>query len=252
MAQVFAPAFACTANAGVPPDVRAEGEAELVGDLVLDCTGGTPSTAGSTVPVATITLSFNTNVTSQIPASGFSEALLLIDEPHNQFVGSAPLLPCGAAGSNDKGSGVCSITSDGVVFDTYNGTPGHPNVFLGQASGANTIVWNNVPIDAPGSSFTRVIRFTNLRLNARLFGLPAVSAYTQLISYVTISGQSQITISNPQQLVAYGQNSLTQQTRGAVLLSQSSGANPSPQFLISLTETFPSVLKVSLVREICG
>ncbi len=39
-------AFACTANAGVPPIVRAEGITELVGDLILNCTGGTFTPAG--------------------------------------------------------------------------------------------------------------------------------------------------------------------------------------------------------------
>jgi hypothetical protein len=41
------PAFQCTANAAVPPTLRAEGLAELVGDLVLNCTGGTPTAAGT-------------------------------------------------------------------------------------------------------------------------------------------------------------------------------------------------------------
>lgn len=33
--------FTCTANGGVPPIVRAEGIAELVGDLILNCTAPT-------------------------------------------------------------------------------------------------------------------------------------------------------------------------------------------------------------------
>src|SRR5512143_2920707 len=72
--------FQCTANAGVTPLVRAEGIAELTGDLVLNCTGNVPA-GGIT---ANIRIFLNTNVTSRLyddslPAP--NEALLLIDNP---------------------------------------------------------------------------------------------------------------------------------------------------------------------------
>ncbi len=38
-----ASAFVCQATAGNPNIVRAEGVTELVGDLVLNCTGGSPT-----------------------------------------------------------------------------------------------------------------------------------------------------------------------------------------------------------------
>ena len=37
----------CDTNAGVPPVVRAEGYTELVGDIVIACTGGNPAQAVS-------------------------------------------------------------------------------------------------------------------------------------------------------------------------------------------------------------
>ena len=39
------PAFNCVANAANPVIVRAEGLTELVGDLTLNCNGGTPTLA---------------------------------------------------------------------------------------------------------------------------------------------------------------------------------------------------------------
>ena len=74
-------AFSCIGNAGVPPIVRAEGLTELVGDLVLNCNGGTPTAAGSLVPQANVQIFLNTNVTSRLVADPWSEALLMIDEP---------------------------------------------------------------------------------------------------------------------------------------------------------------------------
>jgi len=41
------PAFTCTSNAGVPPLIRAEGLTELVGDMILNCTGGIATSTSS-------------------------------------------------------------------------------------------------------------------------------------------------------------------------------------------------------------
>ena len=44
-AQATGAPLVCNTNAGVPPLVRAEGYTELVGDIVLVCTGGNPGQA---------------------------------------------------------------------------------------------------------------------------------------------------------------------------------------------------------------
>ncbi len=66
-----------------PNIIRGEGIAELMGDVVLNCTGGTPTPLGKSIPEYTLTYSLNTNVTSRrLPeAPDLSEALLMIDEP---------------------------------------------------------------------------------------------------------------------------------------------------------------------------
>ena len=56
----------CDTNAGVPPVVRAEGHTELVGDIVLVCTGGNPTSPF----LANFQLFLNTNVTSRILGDG--------------------------------------------------------------------------------------------------------------------------------------------------------------------------------------
>ena len=89
-------AFQCVANAAVPTLVRSEGLTELVGDLVLNCTGGNPTPAGAPVPAVNIQIFLNTAVTSDLLSSPWSEALLMLDEP-----GPANQFPCQTA------SGVC-------------------------------------------------------------------------------------------------------------------------------------------------
>jgi len=102
--------LACTASVAVPPQLRTEGLTELIGDIVLTCTGGSPLASGSTVPTANIVVSLGTNVTSRIlstgslnggPTQNVSDALLLIDEP-----GSGIPLPPGLQGLSIGGQGI--------------------------------------------------------------------------------------------------------------------------------------------------
>jgi hypothetical protein len=75
----FAP-MSCVANAPTPPIDRAEGDAELVSDLTIQCNAGTPTASGTAIPQTTFTIFFNTNITSRLLATGWSEALALIDD----------------------------------------------------------------------------------------------------------------------------------------------------------------------------
>lgn len=68
--------FSCTAAAGVPPLLRAEGYTELTGDLVLTCTGGI---AGQSASV-NLQVFLNTNITSRRIGGDQTEALLIVDE----------------------------------------------------------------------------------------------------------------------------------------------------------------------------
>src|SRR5258705_63116 len=73
--------FQCFANSGVSTPARHEGVTELVGDLVLNCTGGTPTPQGAPIPTVNIQIFLNTSATSKLLAGNWSEALLMIDEP---------------------------------------------------------------------------------------------------------------------------------------------------------------------------
>src|SRR5580658_1733944 len=56
----------CNSSVTTTPIVRAEGLSELVGDLLVNCTGGTPTAPGQPVPQYTITVFLNTNITSKV------------------------------------------------------------------------------------------------------------------------------------------------------------------------------------------
>ncbi len=194
----------CTMSA-TPSLARSEGNTELVGDIVLVCTGGTLTPAGSPVPQINLTVTLNTNVTTLVAESSaagdFTEALLLVDEPNRASPPTAallshPLLNCGQAGAPDSGvsgPGVCQIISTGNPAQTYDGTPnvkgtascivgivpvspsygcGRPNAFQGRLDGniENVIEFLGVPFDPPADGEQRILRITNLRANAALLG----------------------------------------------------------------------------------
>lgn len=219
--------FTCVANAGTPPTVRAEGLTELVGDLVLTCTGGQPTPAGQRVPQVNIQIFLNTNITSRLvggtTANRFNEAILFIDEPNSPVNPNTPLLNCGATGAPDndliQGPGVCAITSTGNPAQTYDGTvggstygTGRPNVFQARQAPSsilgsttqNSIAWLGVPLDPPGTTTTRILRIANVRANANQLGVASsLTGFSAITMSVSISGATSVAINNQQQVVAF-------------------------------------------------
>jgi hypothetical protein len=199
--------FSCQATAGVPNIIRAEGITELLGDLVLNCTGGTPTPGGQPIPLQNVQISINTNITSRIVSSpSISEALLLIDEPFPSAfpipAGSVPAVgqTVGQLGCLADNNTNCAITSVGVgigAAGSYNGTAGHYNIFQGVQNGVNAIAWTGVPIDAPGTAGTRVIRITNIRANAFQLGVSSTLVPTQISEIVAVNGSQTISILQP-------------------------------------------------------
>lgn len=220
--------FTCVANAGTPPTVRSEGLTELVGDLVLTCTGGQPTPAGQRVPQVNIQIFLNTNITSRLVGGEsstqvFNEAILFIDEPNSPVNPNTPLLNCGATGAPDvdpiQGPGVCAITSTGNPAQTYDGTlggstfgTGRPNVFQARQAPSsilgsttqNSIAWLGVPLDPPGTATTRILRIANVRANANQLGVASsLTGFSAITMSVSISGATSVAINNQQQVVAF-------------------------------------------------
>jgi hypothetical protein len=204
------PAFQCTANAAVPPTLRSEGLAELVGDLVLNCTGGTPTAAGVAVPRVNVQVFLNTNITSRLVADPASEALLLIDDP-----APANQNPCtSTSGCTQVGTGT------GLPYATAGPDGGSPpvavrNVYQARYAAANSLVWLGVPLDPPGTTATRILRIKNVRANANYLGPSQTLIPTQIVMFVSISGETSVAVNNPQQIVGYVLPGLTVSWRNA-------------------------------------
>jgi len=189
-----------------PNIVRAEGIAEQVGDLVLNCTGGVPTPLGEPIPEYEVTMTLNTNITSRsLPEGGkLSEALLTIDEPFpaapvpsflSPYPGQPPQILCKPLGST------CAETGTGGSPSPYQT---QPNVFVGKQTNRKTLQWN-VPIDPPGIGITRVIRLTNIRSNASELGLPAGFLPTEIQATVAIQGSQPLPVGAAQPILGLGE-----------------------------------------------
>lgn len=131
---------------GISPAVRSEGQAEMMGDLVVRCTGGTVPSTGAALPKFDIVVTLGANITSRRLQDSLTEALLFVDDPV-----PAQQAPCAPS----TGSSVCT----GLTM------PAAYNVFQGVARGANSLVFLSVPLTAPGAG-GRIFRIKNIRAEA--------------------------------------------------------------------------------------
>lgn len=199
-AQAPGSAFICTASAGVPPILRSEGLTELAGDIVVNCTGGTPTAAAGTIPQANITVFVNTQVTSRIlnTTSNLTEAILMVDEP------GSPGSPVTAQNVCNNVQG-CAVTATGPTG--VNPFIAGKNVFESTLSSANSVSFFGVPIEPPGSTGARIFRITNLRVNASAIQ-PSGALPGQVTASLSSSGSTSLPISNPSVVIGFTQAGL--------------------------------------------
>jgi hypothetical protein len=222
--------MSCSSTTTVTPTVRAEGFTEQVGDIVLSCTGGSPVAFGLQIPQANITVFLNTQVTSRLfSSSGFSEALLLIDEPGSTTVSgygaSLPQSVCTTPTTGGCPEFVGNTPANGAIPAGFGvpvtaslGTVAAPNVFSGVVSG-NQVTFYGVPILPPSTTGTRIYRITNIRANANGIsgGGPTPGTITGSVS---ISPGNAFTINQPLNTLAFVQSGLSASLRN---LSDSGG-----------------------------
>ncbi len=216
--------FQCQTNAATPEQARQQGITELMGDLVLNCTGGTATALGVQVDSVNITVTLNTEVTSRLldTDNNGDEALLLVDDPApgSQSVCFTSAAPCPMLGQGATGG-----TSSYLVAPTKN-------VYQGQwnSNQPGSVVFRGVPIDPPGTVRTQlVLRVTNVRGNATRFAVSTGVGIGGIPIYMTIavSNPSAVPINNPQQIVAFVFNGLVQGQDDLVPFKQCTDVNVS-------------------------
>jgi uncharacterized protein (TIGR03437 family) len=211
--QAVAQPARCTVQGVVSTPLRAEGLTEQTGDIIISCVGGFPTAAGVPLPTGDLMVLFNAPVTNRLYANGWSDALLIIDEP-----GNTAQLACADP------NGICTVTGTGTGVGTYDGTAGRPNIFLGRVSG-NSVTFPSVPFDSPGESGQRTLRITNIRVNAT--GFPPPPGTYPIQSAIIAGGLFAIHTAQPN--VGYVQSSADFSLR----LPDNSGVADSSGFAVS-------------------
>jgi len=277
----------CTGSANNPL-IRAEEYTALAGDVFINCNGGTPTTVGTSIPKATITVFVtNTAITSKLTQTtddpNWNEALLIMDEAGTTTSPNG-LENCGSATApfqTTPADLTCNITSaNGDGTGDYTGAAGRPNVFQGRQvdnSFGQAIQFIGVPIDPPGPQIlgtgtngcatgvtcvpTRTMRITNLRVNSvalNVYNLGNSFSLTTINTVVSFNGTNfgGNQIVNVQNgtvrigLVATQSTATDDLLTGAATFLQ---CNATPGYTtnsIKLTEGFPTAFKVRNFAQI--
>jgi len=258
----------CTATNGTPRQVRVEGVSELVGDVVLNCTGGIPTTAGQPVPLANIRVALSSPITTRnlsTKTQTASEAMLTIDEPYPVtpfpnipgLNGAPPVqIGCLADGGQTNANpylgtatvGVCDIAGVAVHSTTAGTYFAQYNTFQGSVTnGGQYIDFLGVPVDAPGTNFTRIIRITNLRADATKVPLGQTITAT-----VSVSGNASLTVQSPYTTVAFVyQGFLTGKVTSQNEV-QCAAPGAKDQVGVTFSEGFATSFKTALITDADG
>ncbi|MBN9659630.1 MAG: hypothetical protein J0H49_15715 [Acidobacteria bacterium] len=186
------PAFAqssplqCSASPATVPVMASTEIAALAGQIVVTCTGGTPTAAGAPVPTVDFLIFFNAYYTGRTTGT-LTESLLLIDEPS-----AANRVPC---------------TTDASLCGWTGGTGG-PNVYQAKVLGLNAISFQGIPFDPPGSATVRSFRFTNIRVDAASLGISSSMIPNSVYASISASGSHIVSVANPDVMVGFIQKPL--------------------------------------------
>ena len=262
-------ALTCTANGAAIPQLRVEGFTELLGDILISCTGGPTYAAGALIPTTNITV-YITNgfaITSRLfstsSSTGLSEVALLIDEPgsglatpatagaNGGYGPAAPQTLCTASsgcasyvGLDASGTTEVAVTLPGLT------TPGAgtaaQNIYRGYlgAVGANTVTFYGVPVLPPATSgISRVFRITNIR-----YPVTTIGNQTQIIASISTSPSQVLPLTQagfPVGVVI--SPGLTSKISTPTIFAQCASETPWVSSTLTYTEGFATAFKTRVV-----
>ena len=202
--------LSCMAMGAGVPELRPEGYTELVGDIMIECTGGMAGYMGTQVPTTTIVvyLSPSVPITSRFfDSNGASEAMLIIDEAGSSVAtgaqgGYGPQAPqslCTTAQQQQLGGSPCTayvgVDTSGqyqVAVQSDGKTPAQ-NVYQGKIGdyGVNSVAFYGVPVLAPADQgVMRTYRITNIRVP-----VPGGNLTGALDAFISTSGAEALPVS---------------------------------------------------------
>ncbi len=221
---VTPPGFQCVAQTGVAALARSTGLAELAGDVVLSCEGGSPTPLGQSVPFTDIDVELDAPITSRKLNGDYVEAMLLIDEPSPEHQVTCP------------GGAACDVVGVGAEPGVNFASGLVPNVYQGLLVAPNRIRFQHVPIDPPGESTTRIFRIVNVRVDATQIETPASNELPSLYpqsanATVSATGPNGFFLHDLPQVVAFAEGS-----KSPLELTMEPSANPDYDYDVTFGE----------------
>ncbi len=199
-------------GSSVPTLVRAEGLAEIMGDVKLTCSGTIPNPAQGLT--ANIRMRLTTNITSKVLQSGppiVTEATMVLDSGLAGFKGYSSISPLTAY------------------------SDGSQNVYQAVEISNTEVEWQGVVLAGPGGAPVSEILMTNVRANASFVGASASISAT-------------INITSPSAVPINGNLLVVANTRPVTTFSVPSGTGGlcdgvSQSFIMRFGETFSSAFR---------
>ncbi len=191
--------LSCTAFA-VPAQSRAEGIAELLGDVIVQCRLADSNTTGFPPSInANIAVTLNVNVTNNIDFAPYesldivTDAVLVV----NEVFGGAAITP----------TAVSTICTAGLGCPTAPANNGnHPVPMYGRRTAVNTLQWSGAILPVPQVGIgvnqnpgTLVLRVTNMRGNVSQLGIPSgegVFPSAQVTAFISVSSSTAVPVTN--------------------------------------------------------
>jgi len=185
--------YHCDASS-VPTLVRAEGIAEMMGDVKLDCSGTLPNPAAGLV--VNIRLTLSTNVTSNLLQDSDSTTHGTGAKKSNVVTEATLVLDRGTAGFRGYcGSEVYNTSGTGNALTPCSN--GSQNVYQAIKISDTEIEWQGVVLAGPGSAATSQVLLTNVRGNAS-----AVGSGAPIMATINITTPTSLTINSNNPVVA--------------------------------------------------
>jgi hypothetical protein len=262
----------CNASAAAIPELRPEGYTELVGDIVITCTGGPIYAVGSIIPTTNITVSISPGapITSRYmsagPGNGFSsDVLLLIDEPGSTVASGvtgaygprAPQTLCNTTQQTAANNTSCPAivgVDNGYLVSTVSGTgsANSTNVYQGRVNaelGPQSVTFYNVPVLPPATTgVSRTYRITNIRVPVAGGGSIPSSSLAFAVSAVIVTGaNTALPISQTQVTVAVVGKPLSAAVAKPTALTQCANPGITQTSTLTFTEGFATAFKTRVV-----
>ncbi|MEP7363585.1 MAG: hypothetical protein ABI972_10045 [Acidobacteriota bacterium] len=157
--------MSCRLVETAPSAIRAEGLSELLSDVLIACTGGSPLTAG-TVPQYQLLIVSSAPLNPRVVPPPKPDPIPILDGPLQSpstltdilAVVDEPL-------ASEQRPCVPAAPATYCAVDTRAAATG-PNVFQGSMLQDNVVLFSKLPVNPPGEGKTRLIRVTNLRASA--------------------------------------------------------------------------------------